>query len=131
MSDITRPKQAYGVVIFMAVFIVAALVLAAWDESQVKGWTALLRIGSAVGLGAIAGFCVELLDTAIERRSVPFSAAFRGILGLTGLSLAIVGIGTSWDNAGGIATLYPAIAGVGLARLVLWTWRRLKYRRAG
>lgn len=119
-----EPKRVIGVVIFMAIFISAALILQAWEAYQAEGWSGLYPMVWAVMFGSVAGFAVEMLDAALERRGRIASTVFRVVLGLIGLLLALVGIGFVWSESdAGFLFASPILAGVGLTRLIVWMWR--------
>lgn len=124
MDTEAQPRRVVGVVIFMANFIGAALILQAWDAYQAEGWIGLTPLIWAVVFGSMAGFAVEVLDAALERRGRIASTVFRVVLGLAALMLALVGIGLVWpDSDVGFAFASPILAGVGLSRLIVWMWR--------
>jgi O-antigen/teichoic acid export membrane protein len=113
-----------GVVIFMATFIGAALVLQAWEKYQAEGWAGLTPILWAVLFGSVAGFAVESLDAALERRGQIASTVFRVVLGLAGLLIAIAGLAFVWESDAGLTIPLPVAAGIGLTRLTVWMWHR-------
>ena len=124
MDTEAHPGRVVGVVIFMAIFIGAALILQAWDAYQAEGWSGLAPLIWAVVFGSVAGFAIEMLDAALERRGRILSTVFRVVLGLIVLSLALVGVGFVWtDSDGGFAFASPILAGLGLSRLIVSMWR--------
>jgi O-antigen/teichoic acid export membrane protein len=125
MDPSPEQRRIVGVVIFMAIFIGAALILQAWDAYQAEGWSGLSPLIWAVMFGSVAGFAVEVLDGALERRGRIASTVFRVFLGVIGLLLALVGIGFVWtDSDASFTFASPILAGVGLSRLIVWMWHR-------
>jgi hypothetical protein len=126
MRSSPEPRRVVGVVIFMATFIVGALIVEALDRYQADGWSGLAPIVWAVLLGSLAGLAIEMLDVSFEKKARIASKVSRVVLGLVCLTVVIAGLAFVWDSDTSLKIFLPVAAGIGLTRLSLQMWRLLR-----